>query len=113
MIENYIINEKNYCNNCPECNALWDKGEAINLVPEETAKKVYGWTPQNNKHISKLIKIDPTESQAWEGVNTHFQCPECFIAWDSVTGNRTEKYKMMTVDTDVMKKFMERLKKDV
>ena len=61
------------------------------------------------KHISKLIKIEPSDSQAWNGMNTHFQCHECFIAWDSVTGDRTDKYKLLTVDNDVMKKFMERL----
>jgi len=110
MNEKYLINEENYCGECPECKASWDKGEAIDLVPEETARKVYGWTPENKKHISKLIKIEPTDSQAWNGMNTHFQCHECFIAWDSVTGDRTEKYKMMTVDTDVMKRFMEKLK---
>ena len=112
MVEKYIINEKNYCGECPECKASWDKGEAINLVSEETARKVYNWSPDNNKHISKLIKIEPTESQAWEGMNAHFQCHECFIAWDSVTGDRTDKYKLMTVDSDVMKKFMEKLKKN-
>jgi len=110
MVEKYIINEKNYCGECPECKASWDKGEAINLVSEETARKVYNWSPDNNKHISKLIKIEPTESQAWEGMNVHFQCHECFIAWDSVTGDRTDKYKLMTVDSDVMKRFMEKLK---
>jgi uncharacterized Zn ribbon protein len=110
MTEKYIIDEKNYCGTCPECKTSWDKGEAINLVPEETARKIYGWSPDNNKHISKLIKIEPSESQAWEGMETHFQCPECFVAWDSVTGYRTDKYKSMTVDSDFMKKFMERLK---
>ena len=110
MVEKYIIDEKNYCGECPECKASWDKGEAISLVSEKTAREAYGWTPENKKHISKLIKIEPTESQAWNGMNTHFQCPECFIAWDALTGDRTEKYKLMTVDTDVMKRFMERLK---
>jgi uncharacterized Zn ribbon protein len=110
MVEKYIIDEKNYCGTCPECKASWDKGEVISLVSEETARKIYGWSPDNHKHISKLIKIEPTESQAWEGMNTHFQCPECFIAWDAVTGDRTDKYKLMTVDSDVMKRFMEKLK---
>lgn len=110
MVEKYIIDEKNYCGQCPECKASWDKGEAINVVPEKTAREIYKWTPENQKHISNLIKLEPSESQAWEGINTYFQCPECFIAWDAVTGDRTEKYKLMTVDTDVMKRFMERLK---
>jgi uncharacterized Zn ribbon protein len=111
MIEKYKITEENYCGECPECKTSWDKGEAIDLVSENIAKNIYKWTPENKKHISKLIKIEPTESQAWEGMNTHFQCPECFIAWDAVTGDRTEKYKAMTVDSNLMKQFMERLKK--
>jgi Zn-finger nucleic acid-binding protein len=111
MVEKYIIDDENYCGECPECKASWDKGEVVDLVGEKTAKEIYGWTPDNKKHMSKLIKIEPTDSQAWEGLNNHYQCPECFIAWDSVTGDRTEKYKIMTVDNGVMKSFMERLKK--
>ena len=110
MVENYLINDENYCGECPECKASWDKGEAVDLVGEATAKKLYGWTRDNKKHISKLIKIEPSDSQAWEGMNVTFQCPNCFVAWDSVTGNRTNKYQQMTVNSDVMKKFMERLK---
>jgi hypothetical protein len=111
MVEKYIIDEKNYCGNCPECNASWDKGEVIDFITDKLVIKEYGWTSENKKHISKLIKIEPSDSQAWDGLNTHFQCHECLIAWDSVTGDRTEKYKSLTVDNDVMKKFMEKLKK--
>ena len=68
MVEKYKIDETNHCGTCPECKASWDNGEVVDYlmnkdlhlgattdraIAEYTAKKSYGWTPENQKRISK------------------------------------------------------------
>jgi hypothetical protein len=127
MVENFKISETNYCGNCPECNSDWDMGEVIDVVRdgllnhdyyknnpdklekiEEIAKynaRVdYGWTPENRVHISKLVTIEPSDSQ---------QCPNCSIAWDAVTGDRTDRYKLLIAESEVMKKAIDKMHADI
>jgi hypothetical protein len=136
MVENFKINETNHCGKCPECDFDWDKGEVVDVIrnsmlaqdyyknnpelilkidemAENNAKHNYGWTPQNKLHISKLLKIEPSDSQQWnEGMNDIYQCPNCFIAWDSVSGQRTEKYKVMVAEGEAMLALIAKMNAD-
>lgn len=110
----YIIDDSNACGNCPECGFNWNGEEIINITSEHIARQYYGWTPENQKHSSKLIKIEPSDGAGWDnGENTYFQCPECQIAWDSESGERTEKYKKILSDDKKMAELIAKLKKKI
>ncbi len=79
---------------------------------EAIARKQYGWTPENKKHISNLIFIEPSDGDEVNNyVDGYYQCPNCQIAWGSMSGERTDKYRSMLVNDRVMKEFLERLRK--
>ena len=132
MKENYLINETNFCGKCPECDYDWDRGEAVDVVmqrssilentlpefktsrtiAEKTAKERYGWTSENKKHISHLVRLESSDGESWDtGQKIHYQCPNCNVAWDSETGERTEKFKGMLADDAKMKELIEKLRK--
>ena len=111
MVEKYIIDETNHCGNCPECGASWDNGEVVDYlmdpqrylvgtqdrnIAEHQARRVYGWTPENKKRISKLAFIEPSDGDdIANGVDGFYQCPQCQIAWGSESGQRTDRYKVL------------------
>jgi hypothetical protein len=95
MKEKYIIDETNYCGKCPECDHDWDGG--LN---------------KDNKPTSKLVKIENSDLDQWlRGESYHYQCPNCNVAWESISGDRTNKFKAMLADDIKMKELIEKLKK--
>jgi hypothetical protein len=95
MKENYLINETNFCGKCPECDHDWDGG--LN---------------RDNKPTSKLVRLESSDGESWNsGEKIHYQCPNCNVAWDSETGERTEKFKGMLADDAKMKELIETLRK--
>ena len=125
MVENYKITEENASGNCPECGYSWDGGDVLEVMKSRNpklsggdyligeAKKMYGWTPENPRRFSKLVTIEPSDGDYdFDGSNGFHQCPNCSVAWDTVTGERTEKYKQMLVNHDKMTKLIEELRKN-
>ena len=104
MKEKYIIDEQNYCGECPECKHSWDSGEIPDYLmtlgntrvdAEILAQKSYGWTLENRKHLSNLIFIEASDGDMdYNGLDGFYQCGGCQIAWNSGTGKRTDKFKM-------------------
>ena len=86
MKENYLIDKTNFCGKCPECDHDWDGG--LN---------------RDNKPTSKLVRLESSDGDSWNsGETINYQCPNCNVAWDSETGERTEKYKAMLADETVL-----------
>ena len=122
MILKYIINDKNITGNCPECGHSWDKGDVVDVMrqerPSDSAEEIiklamrnHGWSLDTPKRFSHLVFIEPSDGDFDStGCNGYYQCPKCQIAWESETGERTEKYKMMLAEESAMKKFIENLK---
>lgn len=114
-VENYKIEgvtKKGDC--CPECNANWDGGDIYEHFLEakfnpnheqhgyyqhkslqeikETAWG-YGWTEEEPRRFGHVIGVElPLDDpDHYDGVS-FWQCPECEIAWNRFTGERTERF---------------------
>lgn len=125
MVENYKIDETNHCGTCPECKASWDNGEVVDYlmdkelylgattdraIAEHTARKSYGWTPENQKRISKLAFVETSDGdETFNGLDGYYQCPHCQIAWGSENGERTEKFKSLLAEKSAMDDFIKNL----
>jgi hypothetical protein len=125
MVENYKIDETNHCGTCPECKASWDNGEVVDYlmdkelylgaisdrgIAENTARKSYGWTPENQKRISKLAFVETSDGdETFNGLDGYYQCPHCQIAWGSENGERTEKFKSLLAEKSAMDDFIKNL----
>lgn len=125
MVENYKIDETNHCGTCPECKASWDNGEVVDYlmnkevylaattdraIAEYTATKSYGWTPQNQKRMSKLVFIESSDGdETFNGLDGYYQCPQCQVAWGSGDGQRTEKFKSLLTEKSAMDDFIKNL----
>ncbi len=121
MVENYKITEENASGCCPECNHSWDKGDVFEVMKQNSpnvddeiimknAEKNYKWTPETPRRFSHLLFIEPSDGDyEFDGSNGFYQCPNCQIAWDSATGDRTDKYKTMLDNHASMDKFMKEL----
>jgi len=125
MVENYKINETNHCGTCPECKTSWDNGEVVDYlmnselylaattdraIAEYTARKSYGWTPENQKRISKLAFIETSDGDdTFNGLDGYYQCPKCQVAWGSENGERTEKFKSLLAEKSAMDEFLKNL----
>jgi Zn-finger nucleic acid-binding protein len=125
MVENYKINETNHCGTCPECKTSWDNGEVVDYlmngelylaattdrnIAEYTARKSYGWTPENQKRISKLAFIETSDGDdSFNGLDGYYQCPQCQVAWGSENGERTEKFKSLLAEKSAMDDFIKNL----
>jgi uncharacterized Zn ribbon protein len=93
MTEKYIIDDTNYCGKCPECDHDWNGG--LN---------------KDNKPTSKLVRLESSDGDSWNsGEKIHYQCPNCNVAWNSETGERTDKFKAMIVDHKVMDDFINKI----
>lgn len=122
MVENYIINETNHCGCCPECGTSWDNGEVVDYLmneelylgattdreaAEDLARRVYNWTPENKKRISKLVFIEASDGDiTFNGVDGYYQCPDCQIAWNSSNGIRTDIYKSILDNHSATEEFL-------
>jgi Zn-finger nucleic acid-binding protein len=125
MVENYKIDETNHCGTCPECKASWDNGEVVDYlmngelylaattdrnIAEYTARKSYGWTPENQKRISKLAFVETSDGdETFNGLDGYYQCPQCQVAWGSENGERTEKFKSLLAEKSAMDDFIKNL----
>jgi hypothetical protein len=125
MVENYKIDETNHCGTCPECKASWDNGEVVDYlmdkelylgaisdraIAENTARKSYGWTPENQKRISKLAFVETSDGdETFNGLDGYYQCPQCQVAWGSENGERTEKFKSLLAEKSAMDDFIKNL----
>lgn len=95
MVENYLIDGTNFCGKCPECDHDWDGG--LN---------------RENKPTSKLVRLESSDGDSWNsGEKIHYQCPNCNVAWDSETGERSDKFKAMLADDVKMKELIAKLRK--
>jgi hypothetical protein len=125
MVENYKITEANASGCCPECEISWDNGDAMDtlknnypMLDEEEllkqAKRLYNWTPENPRRFNNLIFIEASDGDMdYDGQSGYYQCPSCQIAWGSLDGKRTDKYKVILDKHDEMKELLKRiLKKD-
>lgn len=120
-MENYKISEENASGCCPECGHSWDKGDVMEYLKQsfpslselellKKAKDGYGWTPENPRRFSHLVYIEPSDGDYdFTGQSGYYQCPNCQIAWDSIDGNRTDKFKTMLDNQHIMEKFMKEL----
>lgn len=107
MVEKFIINEHNYCGNCPECEYSWDNG-----IISENVANILKLSESGPRGISKLVKIEPSDGASWfEGFSVYYKCPNCNIAWNAESGERTDKYKDMLFDSSKMSELLERIKK--
>lgn len=118
-VENYKVDsdaKAGAC--CPECGANWDGGDIYehflaakfnpyhkqhdhyknrSLDEIKEAAGSYGWTEETPRRFSEVIGIDmsmdpnATEDEQYDGIS-YWQCPECKIAWNRFTGDRTEKF---------------------
>ena len=88
MVENFKISETNYCGKCPECNSDWDMGEVIDVVRDGLLNHDY-----YKKNPDKLEKIED-------------------IARYAVTGDRTDKYKLLIAESEAMKKAIDKMHAD-
>ena len=107
MVEYYKIVEENASGCCPECEISWDNGDAMDYVKEsypklgeedlmKIAKRDYGWTPENPRRFNHLLFIEASDGDIdFDGKSGYYQCPSCQIAWGSIDGKRTEKYKVL------------------
>jgi hypothetical protein len=123
MVSNYLISEENVTGCCPECGHSWDKGDVFEFMKErnpnlsdevllKNVKNNFGWTPETPKRFSHLVFIEPSDGdEIATGANGYYQCPNCQIAWESETGERTDKYKSMLAEDSAMKAFIENLKR--
>lgn len=126
MKELYIIDETNYTGQCPECSFSWDLGEypdyLMNLeiseseeqpdildgielktpnkdyIREEVEKKARlgGWTPENGLRMSSIIASEKSNGVGYATQKT-YHCPNCFAAWESVTGKRHGTYAPLPI----------------
>lgn len=124
MVENYKIDETNHCGTCPECKASWDNGEVVDYlmdkelylgattdrgIAEGIARRNYGWTPENQKRISKLAFVESSDGDdTFNGLDGYYQCPQCQIAWGSENGERTEKFKSLLAEKSAMDDFIKK-----
>lgn len=124
MVEKYKIDETNHCGACPECKASWDNGEVVDYLmdkdlflgatsdramAEYTATKSYGWTPENQKRISKLTFIESSDGDdTFNGLDGYYQCPQCQVSWGSGNGKRTEKFKSLLAEKSAMDDFIKK-----
>jgi hypothetical protein len=125
MVENYKITEANASGCCPECEISWDNGDAMDVLKNnypmldeeellKQAKRLYNWTPENPRRFNNLIFIEASDGDMdYDGQSGYYQCPSCQIAWGSLDGKRTDKYKVILDQHDEMKELLKRiLKKD-
>lgn len=114
-VENFRVNndtKKGDC--CPECGANWDGGDIYEHFLEakfnpnheqhayykdkslekirETASS-YGWTEETPKRFGKIIGVELVydDPRHYDGVS-FWKCPNCEIAWNRFTGNRTDEF---------------------
>jgi hypothetical protein len=123
MVENFKFDDENITGKCPECEFNWDKGDALEFLKSEREKlkinfppidhpfvgeepteeqmqksafKSYGWTPEKPVHLSHLTHLTLSDGDLDStGEITHYMCPNCYIAWDVNSGERTDRYKLM------------------
>jgi hypothetical protein len=120
MVSNFLFTKENIYADCPECKFNWDKGDALECIkaddlewqrqlpPNSTfpittedqlkkrALKNYGWTLENPVHLSRLTHLELSDGDDdFDGGITHYQCPNCFIAWHVITGERSDKFKLL------------------
>jgi hypothetical protein len=121
MVEKYKITEENASGNCPECGHSWDGGDVLEIMKSRNenvsdedllkhAKINYNWTPENPRRFNHLIYIELSDGDYdFTGQNGYYQCPNCNVAWDDIDGSRTERYKTMLDNHEVMEKFIKEL----
>jgi hypothetical protein len=125
MVENYKITEANASGCCPECEISWDNGDAMDVLKSnypmldeeellKQAKRLYNWTPENPRRFNNLIFIEASDGDMdFDGSSGFYQCPSCQIAWGSLDGKRTDKYKVILDKHDEMKEMLKKIfKKD-
>ena len=107
MVEYYKIVEENASGCCPECEISWDNGDAMDVLKSnyptlgeeellKQAKRLYNWTPENPRRFNNLIFIEASDGDMdFDGQSGYYQCPSCQIAWGSIDGKRTDKYKVL------------------
>jgi hypothetical protein len=131
MVENFKFDKDNITGKCPECNFDWDKGDAFEFIKEEDdeittmshrgvetykateeqllkrAFKRYGWTPENPVHLSHLTHLMLSDGDMDStGDISHYQCPKCMIAWHVETGERSDKFKVLMEQHELMVRVM-------
>jgi hypothetical protein len=131
MVENFKFDKDNITGKCPECDFNWDKGDAFEFIKEEDdeittmshrgietqketeeqlqkrAFKRYGWTPENKVHLSHLTHLMLSDGDMDStGDISHYQCPKCMIAWHVETGERSDKFKLLMEQHELMARFM-------
>jgi len=134
MVENFKFDKDNITGKCPECNFDWDKGDAFEFVKAENeeikliwpddrnptdapkttdeqlqkrANKRYGWTPENPVHLSHLTHLMLSDGDMDStGDISHYQCPKCMIAWHVETGERSDKFKVLMEQHELMVRVM-------
>lgn len=127
MVENFKFDKDNITGKCPECNFDWDKGDAFECVKAESegfnidfpsvavseedskkrAFKRYGWTQENPVHLSHLTHLMLSDGDMDStGDISHYQCPKCMIAWHVETGERSDKFKLLMEQHELMARFM-------
>jgi len=124
MVEYYKITEENASGCCPECKISWDKGDAMEMLKSnqptlneknllKEAKRLYNWTPENPRRFSDLLFIEASDGDYnFDGESGNYQCPNCQIAWNSTTGERTDMYKTILDKHDEMKELLKRVIKN-
>jgi hypothetical protein len=119
MVENFKFDKDNITGKCPECNFDWDKGDAFEFIKEEDGEitteeqllkrafKRYGWTPENKVHLSHLTHLMLSDGDL-DSVDdfTHYQCPKCMIAWNITSGERTDRFKVLLDQHELMIRAM-------
>jgi hypothetical protein len=119
MKEIYKIDETNHCGSCPECGHNWDRGNVLDVIIEndkangiettreeaiKRAKRIYGWSEENQKRMSNLIFIELSDGDYnATGMDGYYQCGNCQVAWHSESGERSDKFKVMLTQNDEMK----------
>lgn len=119
MKEIYKIDETNHCGTCPECSHNWDRGDVVDVIIEngkangietsredaiKTAKRLYGWSEANPKRMSNLIFIELSDGDYLaNGLDGYYQCGNCQVAWNSESGERSEKFKVLLTQSAEMK----------
>ena len=121
MVGFYKITEENASGCCPECNHSWDKGDVMDFIKKSypmlnedellrKAERDFGWTPENPRRFNHLLFIEASDGDYnFDGQSGYYQCPNCQIAWDSATGERTDIYKTMLDNHSAMEKFLKEL----
>jgi hypothetical protein len=113
-VDNYKIGETKKGDCCPECKAEWDGGDIYEYFLEakfnpnheqhgnyqhKTLQEVkgtaadYGWSEDDPRRFDNIIGIELPydDPEHYDGVS-YWQCPECEIAWNRFTGERTERF---------------------